>query len=164
MSSVPANQPLVPSVLDRLIDREPGNTREVAKQRYQVLREMKQSVRRDLENLLNTRLRSRRWPLEFDELKQSLVAYGMPDLAGASLASDDARREFLREVEDTIIRFEPRFLSVSISPLDVTDRLDRSLRFRIDAQLRCEPAPEPVTYESSFEPTSGNVTVKGAGA
>ena len=59
MAKISEQQPLVPSVLDRLMDCEPDNPREAPKSRHQILRELKQSVRRDLENLLNTRWRVR---------------------------------------------------------------------------------------------------------
>ena len=72
-------------MLDRLLDHEPDVRREAPRSRNQVLRELKQSVRRDLENLLNTRVRCIPLPPELKELKQSLVNYGIPDLTGASL-------------------------------------------------------------------------------
>jgi type VI secretion system protein ImpF len=43
------------------------------------------------------------------------------------------------------------------------DPLDRTLRFRINAMLRAEPAPEPVVFDSALQPTTGNVEVKGTG-
>ena len=52
MAEIRADQPLVPSVLDRLLDYEPDVKREPPKSRHQVLRELKQSVRRDLEALM----------------------------------------------------------------------------------------------------------------
>ena len=57
MSRVKNDQPLMPSLLDRLLDDEPNNNQDAPQARHQVLRELKQSVRRDLENLLNTRWR-----------------------------------------------------------------------------------------------------------
>jgi len=57
MPPIPSEQPLVPSLLDRLLDDDPTQTREPMKARHQVLREMKLSLRRDVENLLNTRRR-----------------------------------------------------------------------------------------------------------
>jgi len=62
MAKIKAEQPLVPSVLDRLLDDDPGVSREPARNRHQVLRELKQAVRRDLENLLNTRVRCQAGP------------------------------------------------------------------------------------------------------
>jgi type VI secretion system protein ImpF len=39
--------------------------------------------------------------------------------------------------------------------------LDRVLRFRIEALLRVEPTPEPVTFDSVLEPVTGNFELKG---
>jgi type VI secretion system protein ImpF len=46
---------ITPSVLDRLIDEEPSVSTEPANTRQKSLRQLKQSVRRDLEWLLNSR-------------------------------------------------------------------------------------------------------------
>jgi type VI secretion system protein ImpF len=35
------------------------------------------------------------------------------------------------------------------------------LRFRIDALLQAEPAPEPIVFDSALQPVTGNVEVKG---
>jgi type VI secretion system protein ImpF len=47
--------------------------------------------------------------------------------------------------------------------LENSNPLDRTLRFRIDALLYAEPAPEPVVFDSAMEPATGNVEIKGAG-
>jgi len=162
MAKVQADQPLVPSVLDRLLDDDPTVTRERAKTRSQVLRELKQSVRRDLENLLNTRWRLTRWPENLDELELSLVNYGIPDITGADLGSARRREQFRRIVERVLRHFEPRFKSVKVEMLENAESLDRTLRFRIDALLHAEPAPEPVVFDSALEPATGNVEVRGS--
>ncbi len=162
MAEISSRQTLLPSVLDRLLDENPGTTREVARSRTQVLRELKQSVRRDLENLLNTRWRPTAWPPDLTELDRSLVGYGIPDITAAELGSPGAREEFRRTVEAVIRRFEPRFKSVRVAMRGNLEPLDRTLRFRIDAVLYAEPAPEPVSFDSAVEPATGNVEVKGA--
>ena len=58
-------------------------TRERPESRNQVLRELKQSVCRDLENLLNTPSAASRGRRDLDELKRSLVTYGIPDIRAA---------------------------------------------------------------------------------
>ena len=87
MARIRPDQPLVPSVLDRLLDFEPEVNREAPRSRNQVLRELKQSVRRDLENLLNTKTRCVPCPPHLEELKQSLLNYGIPDFTSASLVA-----------------------------------------------------------------------------
>jgi type VI secretion system protein ImpF len=162
MAKVLSDQALIPSVLDRLIDERPDETRETPRTRTQVLREMKLCLQRDLENLLNTRRRAAGWPADLSELELSLVNYGIPDIAGADLGSAENRDQFIRTVSETIRRFEPRFQQVFVRMLDNFDPLDRTLRFRIDALLRAEPAPEPVVFDSSLQPATCNVQVRGA--
>jgi len=159
MAKPRADQPLIPSVLDRLLDDEPATTREPVKSRGQVLRELKQSVARDLQNLLNTRCRCLSWPEDLGELRRSLVNYGIPDVTGADLGTLHRGETFVRVVEEVIRRLEPRFRTAKVEVLDNAEPLDRTLRFRIDALLAVEPVPEPVTFDSVMQPVTGNVEV-----
>jgi type VI secretion system protein ImpF len=161
MGKIEADQPLLPSVLDRLIDEDPASTREAPKTRGQLLRDLKQNVRRDLENLLNTRQRCQSWPDSLSELEVSLVNYGIPDLTGAAMGSASGREELRRVFETTIRLFEPRFVKVAVALLGDAEPLDRTVRFRIDAMLHAEPAPEPVMFDSALQPATGNVEIKG---
>jgi len=161
MTRIGPHQPLIPSVLDRLLDDDPSATREPARSRSQVLRELKQSVRRDLESLLNTRWHSTSWPRHLEELDTSLVSYGIPDITKADLGSARQRESFRRILEGVIRKFEPRLLSFSIEFLKNAEPFDRTLRFRIDGLLRVDPVPEPVAFDSALEPATGNVEIKG---
>ena len=58
------------------------------------------------------------------------------------------------EIEETIRRFEPRFLSVRVTLIDAEDRLETTLRLRIEAVLHAEPAPEPVTFDTLVDPAT----------
>lgn len=152
MAKPDAHQPLIASLLDRLIDHEPEVTRETHRSRTQIVRELKDSVRRDLENLLNTRppwhLPSDRW----SDLQLSLANYGLPDFTGANLSSDENRERYRQVIEDIIRRYEPRFGHVRVVLLDEGETLDRTLNFRIEALLRVEPEPEPISFDSIVEP------------
>ena len=44
--------------------------------------------------------------------------------------------------------------------LSNVDETDRTLRFRIDALMYAEPAPEPVLFDSQMNPVSANFEVK----
>lgn len=159
MARIRKDQPLVPSVYDRLIDEDVTLQHDTPKSRSQVLRELKQSVRRDLESLLNTRWRCADWPPDFDQLDLSLVNYGIPDFTGSNMATAANRDHLRRVVERALKTFEPRFKSVQVELLENREREDRVLRFRIDALLYAEPAPEPVTFDSQLEPTSATFEV-----
>ena len=89
--------------------------------------------------------------------------YGIPDITGADLRSAQGRERFRQILERVIRHFEPRFQRVSVEVLENADLLDRALRFRIDAMMYAEPAPEPVVFDSALEPATGTVTVKGMG-
>jgi type VI secretion system protein ImpF len=163
MGKIHNDQPLLPSVFDRLLDEDPTITKEAPKSRMQVLRELKQSVRRDLENLLNTRWRCVEWPKDLKELEVSLVNYGIPDFTGINM-SQMAEREKLRTIVERVIkRFEPRFKTVKVMLLENEDTFDRTLRFRIDALMHAEPVPEPVVFDSRLEPSTATFEIKSGG-
>ncbi len=161
MASIRADQPLVPSVLDRLIDDAPESNVEAARNRSQVLRELKLAVRRDLENLLNTRRRNVIPPPGLAELPRSLVTYGIPDFSGTGPSSAKDRQAFCRQLETVIVRNDPRLLTVSVVLVSNAEPADRTLRFRIDALLRSDPAPEPVVFDSTMEAATGQFAVEG---
>jgi type VI secretion system protein ImpF len=160
MAQKDEKRPLANSSLDRLLDDEPGNRKEQPRSVGQQLRELKHGLRRDLENLLNTRWRCRVWPPELDQLDVSLVNYGIPDFTGVNM-SVPAERENLRIViQRAITRFEPRLKNVVVTVLQNADEFDRVLRFRINGVMRAEPSPEPVTFDSELEPSTTSIEVK----
>jgi type VI secretion system protein ImpF len=162
MARVRPNQSLVPSVLDRLLVDDPTVTRETPASGQQILLDVKMAVCRDLENLLNTRWRCLNVRGDLEELKkQSLVNYGIPDITGASLGTVEEREDFCRLLERTIRQYEPRFQSVKLTPVNPQPD-DRVFRFRIDALLIAEPAPEPIVFDSELQPRTGSFAVKEA--
>lgn len=158
MSKTRSDQPLIPSLLDRLIDHEPTVSKETIASRTQVLRELKQSVRRDLENLLNTRWHCKVVPNDLEELKISLVNYGVPDFTGMNLGAALDRERYRQMLEQCIVNYEPRFKKVHVQLLDV-DSIQRTLHFRVDAILHADSAP--VTFDTAFEPSTGTFEVFG---
>jgi type VI secretion system protein ImpF len=159
-SHVRRDQPLVPSVFDRLLDDDPTNSREPATSRRQVLRDLKLSVRRDLENLLNTRQRYGQWPASLAELETSLVNYGIPDFTGVNMSIPSERERLRGVIQRVIEQFEPRFRTVRVQLLENLEAFDRILRFRIDGLLEVDPAPEPVVFDSQLEPTTATFEVR----
>lgn len=153
--------PLLPSVLDRLLDAEPARSHDYHQSRAQTLAALRDGVRRDLEALLNSRRRCISPPEGAAELALSAVEFGLPDLLSADAAAESAREELRRSVEDAIRRFEPRFKTVSVKLVENRAALERTLRLRIDALMYAEPAPEPVSYDSLLDPTSYSFSVTG---
>ena len=163
MARVDKKKKLRPSIIDRLFDDEPHNQTEIDPGKHQRLKELRNSVRRDLERLLNSRFRVVEPPEELSEVEDSLLNYGMPDLATINIVDTDKRKDFTHKLETIIRRYEPRFKTVKVQYLDNKDNTDRTLRFRIDAVLYADPAPEVVVFDSILESVTRNVSVKEIG-
>lgn len=160
MARSDAKKPLVPSLLDRLIDEAPETKVERFTDGYQNLAEMRTAIRRDLENLLNTRTRFIEWPNAAEFLQRSVIGYGIPDISGRALGSAVQRTAFLKSVEDLIRRFEPRFKSVRVRAQTPKNALDRTLHFSIEAEVYAEPAPEPMNFDTQVEPVTRSLKVE----
>lgn len=148
------------SILDRLIDDEPQNSSEAPATRQKNLRQLKQSVRRDLEWILNTRQIVGGIPEELRETTRSLANFGLPDFSSYSIKSPAERNRVRRALETAISTFEPRLqdVLVSIDPLRETERV---LRFRVDARLKVDPVPEPIQFDTVLQLGSGRYVVQG---
>jgi type VI secretion system protein ImpF len=149
-----------PSILDRLIDEEPTNTVDHDKSRVQYLRDLRNSVKRDLENLMNTRFRMQTPPEQLTQLEKSLLNYGLPDLATVNIADIEKKRQFIKNLEKTLATYEPRFKTIKVIPIENKELTDRTLRFRIDATLYADPAPETIIFDSVLDPVFRTVKVE----
>ncbi|HEY5604453.1 MAG TPA: type VI secretion system baseplate subunit TssE [Gammaproteobacteria bacterium] len=160
MARIEKNQELVPSILDRLTDNTIYSHDPALTSSFQRVKELRQSVRRDLENLFNTRFRITDLPGELEQLDVSLVNYGLPDLATINLLDSTSRHRFCRFLESTIKKFEPRFKNVDVSHVGNVDENDRTMRFRIEAVLYADPLPETIVFNSVLEPVTRTVKIE----
>jgi len=160
MARPKVTQALTPSIFDRLMDYDPSRSVEAESSRNQVIKELRESVRRDLESLLNTRQRCGDVFAEWSSLQYTVLNYGIPDATGINIGSEDAREEFAKIIQKIIIKFEPRFKSVIITVSNNSSSIDRTFRFRIDALLRVEPAVKPIVFDSSLEPITRSFSVR----
>ena len=159
MSKKNKGQLLRASILDRLIDERPDQKKENEKQRHQLMNEIRDGVRRDLEQLLNTRFRSISPPQNCPELEKSLINYGLPDLNTFNFVNGASRQQFCSIVEKHIKSFEPRFKSVHVSIPEHDALMGDCMNFRIEAILYADPAPEEIVFDSSLEPITNVVQI-----
>ncbi len=164
MSDSGSGEILRPSILDRLMQR-PDSKSERMYYEGIGLRELKESVARDLAWLLNTRM----WiPPEADELagleetRNSVMTYGIPDLSVFSWASPQDCKTIASMVETAIRTFEPRLLSGSVrcEILPSEDVADFSVKLRIEAVLYVDPIREHVTFDSFADFEGGGIRVE----
>jgi type VI secretion system protein ImpF len=149
------------SLLDRLIDAEPESQMENPLSRAQSVRLLKNSVRRDLEWLLNTRRIADLPDESLKEVNRSTYVYGLPDLSSVSVGSTGDRNRLVRNVLATINLFEPRLANVRLVLVETPDSSKKDVRLRIEAMLRMDPVPEPVSFDTVIELKSGSCHLSG---
>jgi type VI secretion system protein ImpF len=162
--SLPNEIQLLPSLLDRLLDDHPEESREPAWREVQVVRLLKTSLCRDLQNLLNASRMLAVIPERYAAQKTSLLNYGLPDLQSMEVREDHDLGHLCRLIEESIQAFEPRLQGVRVRPVvDADDKkpIDRRVRFEIEAVLVVEPLREPVLFSSSLDVASGEFAVEG---
>src|SRR5579863_8560496 len=155
-----ASGPVTLSVLDRLIDKDPKNNSEIPLTRAQSLRELKLALKRDLEWLLNTRRTIDPAPESARETVRSVYHYGFADISSRSVLSSRDHSDLVREMELSILTFEPRLKRAKVR-FEPVDNSYRSLRFVIDGLLCMDPAPEPIRFDTVLELGKGEYAVKG---
>ncbi len=155
MARTESQQGLMPSIIDRLIDPESGGT---AWRRGYGVEQMVDAVQRDLEELLNTRQSHHGLPEEYVEVHRSIVAYGLPDLMSLNAVTPQQREEIGRVLEAIIGLFEPRLKEVRVHLVDPGDGKQRTVKFRVDAKLCVDPAPE-VAFNTILELATGHYSV-----
>src|ERR1039457_524234 len=141
------------SLLERLIDLEPKNEVEQPATRAQSVRQLKASLRRDLEWLLNTRRTPEAVGSEFQELERSLFNYGLPDLTTLNWESTHDRSYLARMIEALLATFEPRLKRVRVDPVGAISATQSVLRFQIEGLLDMDPAPERISFNLKAEHT-----------
>ena len=119
----------------------------------------REGLRRDLEDLLNTRRRPVGWGAKLPEVETALTNYGIADFTAQPVSSDDDRERLRAGIEAAIRQAEPRFLAVAVHLLDNSEAGDRTLRLRIDALVAAEPAPEPMSFDGVVDPADRGVRV-----
>lgn len=149
-------QGLMPSILDRLTDPESaGNAIMIG---YDVP-QMYLAVLRDLDDLLNTRQTFRDLPPYLTEVRDSIISFGLPDIMSLTAVGGNQQAEIGRAIQAIIERFEPRLKDVHVTLLDPGENWSRhSVRFRVDARLRVDPAPD-VAFDTILEMASGHYHV-----
>jgi type VI secretion system protein ImpF len=155
-------RPVQQSIIDRLIQNF-DQTSEVVS-RAQSVRDLKTSVRRDLEWLLNTRSVAVKPPEGLSELAASVYAFGLPDITSLSADDSKSRARLRHMIEESIAAFEPRLSGVQVVEMAGAS-VARQMRFVIQAFLKMDPSPERVSFDTVLNLATGAYAVKGeAGA
>ena len=147
---------LMPSVFDRLVD---VSTSGINSQPWYDIAALTQVVRRDLEDLLNTQKSFPDLGIDYPELAESVVGFGVPDPSTFALDTPGGRRRLAAALMNVIDTFEPRLSNVRIELGSVSGEKLRELRFRVVARLAIKTAPQ-VVFESNLHIPSGQFSIE----
>jgi type VI secretion system protein ImpF len=165
MAELTPQERLQPSLLDRLTDLAPAEPAESREQRVITAARLRECVTRDIAALLNC---TRQWSGDeldgldgLDHVGNSVLNFGIPDLAGAALSGIDAAM-LQNRIRVALLDFEPRLIAETVQvTVSVDDaRMDsRSLSFRIEAQMWAQPMPLGLYLRTDVDLETGEFRV-----
>ncbi|EKO3564633.1 type VI secretion system baseplate subunit TssE [Vibrio metschnikovii] len=143
---------IMPSLLDKLIDYDPDSSYDKL---FPLTRHaLMDSIRMDLEALLNSRISWLAMPDELGEIHNSILRYGLPDFSSMPFSSTDGQQILCSLVQKTIVQFEPRLSYVTVNIAEDKNPLDRILKLRIRAICIIDNTEQELVMDSEVEPVS----------
>ena len=166
MAELTPKERLQPSLLDRLTDDERDKSQESRDKRVLSPARLRDCVRRDLTWLFNTSNLATVQNLdEAPYVATSVLNYGLPDLAGHTASSIDAKA-LERLITKVIWDFEPRLLKSTVRVrlvLDPDKMNHNAMAFDIEAELWAQPLPLRLFLRTEIDLETGGVSVSDAG-
>ena len=142
------------SLLDRLTDLDQWpETRSASISMY------RESLKRDVEWLLNTRQPVIPELEDYPATAASVFNFGLPDIHSFDGSKGKEQNALTVALEKCIRIFEPRIDQPRVF-LTRTDLLSRSLKFHIEGQIVYENMNEEIKFDTTLELISGEYEVK----
>ncbi|MGR8928996.1 MAG: type VI secretion system baseplate subunit TssE [Gammaproteobacteria bacterium] len=166
MAELSLKERLQPSLLDRLTDSDPDRKEESREHRVLSVKQLKQSVLRDLSWLFNTTALA-----EVEDLKgyphavDSVINYGIPALSGVNLSNINIQK-LQRQIKQAIMDFEPRIMAKTLKIEVIADEHEMSntaICFKIEGDLWAQPLPVRLYIRSDIDLETGEVNIKDLG-
>ena len=162
MAELTQKERLQPALLDRLTDDEPDKHQESREKRVLSMRQLRESVLRDLAWLLNAgRLDSAQDLTNYPFVSHSVLNYGIPDMTGLTSSGVDVT-VIERAVRQAIWDFEPRLLRQTVrvnARVDPERMSHNSLTFEIEGELWAQPVPLRIFLKTELDLDLGEVRV-----
>lgn len=144
-----------PTLFERLL-AEPTDSRNIS---HWNIQELKDSVARDLEELLNTR------SIHFDSLddfpcaKKAVINFGILDFVGLSTANPMHRDQICQAIQETIGNQETRLTHIQVFMHIDSDHVG-SLLLTIRGVLNLKPMQEPVIFDAVLNPSTQQYSIR----
>jgi len=147
------------SLIDRLMDDDPGSKPERPPFRAQNRGEYARSLIRDLGFLFNSRT-TKRFDIGPIAGPRSVLDYGIDDYTHLSPANYEDRTTIARHFESAIRAYEPR-LQINKVTVEQVPEQHRQLLIRFDAVLVGGGTTEPVSFGLVVDQSQGTVELSG---
>jgi type VI secretion system protein ImpF len=166
MAEPVAQERLQPSLLDRLVDDEPGSTVEANEKRTLTKHALRQAVLRDLAWLLNATgyapaLDEKQYP----HFSRSVLNFGLPTMSG-QYASSMERASMEQALRQTILNFEPRILPKTLEVEVVMEGYAMDSHNRVGLMIRgmlwAQPVPLEFLMRSRIDLEEGRFIIEDA--
>jgi type VI secretion system protein ImpF len=154
-----ARDRLYPSLLDRLVDDDPGKLTEARDNRAFSTARLRESVLRDMNWLFNCTQSSDDLD-DFPEIRRSVLNFGLPAVSGRP-ASSLSLNDLARALRDALIFFEPRLIPHTVRVYAETDKKasHNVITFKMEAQLWAQPIPLEIFMRTDMDLESGQTRV-----
>lgn len=155
---------LQPALLDRLTDEDPTSTFEPRERRIMSMRQLKDSVKRDLLFLFNSHCKPKddviwKYPLA----AQSVVNFGMPDMTGLPTSAQRSRQVRM-SMQQAMENFEPRIVKSSLRVEATISNEDFAIGNLYVTQIAAEvcpvPVPEALYVRTEVDLDTGRIALK----
>lgn len=165
MAELTPRDRLQPSLLDRLRDDEPDSATEPPEKRVLSMKQLRQSVLRDLESLFNSRNLAGVEDLEaYPLVARSVLNYGIRDLTGATVSGIR-----VKTIEGILLRaildFEPRILEDTVKVRSITNKSlaqRHTVAFEVEGLLWGQPASSSLYIRTEIDVETGHVSISEA--
>jgi len=163
-TEIAAQERLQPSLLDRLVDHAPTETRESDDKRTLTKQALRQAVLRDLGWLFNATGYGfgddeKRYP----QAVRSVINYGLPMLSG-QFTSSLQRVSMEQALKNAIVQFEPRILPRTLEVELVMESSALDSHNRIGLQIRgmlwAQPVPLEFLMRSRIDLEEGRIEIE----
>lgn len=151
------------SILDCLIDEDPAALNDARKSELQSIIEIRATICRDLENLLNTPRRFLLLPSQLSNLIPSVVDYGMPNFSDKDMSLSNGGEDFLNKLKLIITHYEPRLQGTELYMRDQSSAEEGVFNFYIKGLILIPSKVEPALFSSTFNNTKYIFTIKDDG-
>lgn len=134
-----------PTLFDRLLDN--SSTKGLT------IQQLRESVAKDLEDLLNSRVAQLDHIDHYPFVKKSILQFGIIDFVGLSTANPLDRDKICQSIAESIAAHEPRLGKVKVEMLQ-NDNDMGALSLSIQAYLNIHPLYEPVAFDALLMPST----------